>query len=200
MNKLSAINTMLLSIGESPLENDESITLEELLETSFEGKLVEATLEQVKQEVLADGLSCNTDDEWEFPPDAYGNITIPTSVLSIRPTDTTSKITQRDWKLFDKEAQSFKFESSVTCTVVWDLDFDDLPHVVANYIMIRAARKFQAKAIGDSNAYSYSIDEEREAFTSLRTYEIRNAGATIFDDGYSNRPLLRTTSPSGIGG
>lgn len=162
---LTAINVLLQTINELPIETDADLA------NSTTGQLAEMTIIEVKKAVLATGWDFNTDSGYLFPVDATGEIPIPLNVLDI--VGTNKPIIMRDWRLYDKGTSSSKFTEPVACDVVWDMDFNSLTHPIRHYITIRAARVFQARTIGDASSYTYTAKDEEDAFLSAKMSEER---------------------------
>lgn len=162
---LTSINILLQTINELPIENTDDLA------NSTTAQLAEMTIIEVKKEVLSQGWHFNTDLSYPFPPDTNGYINIPSNVLDI--TSNTGNIIMRDWKLYDKESFSFKFDSSVPCDVIWDMDFNSLTHPIRYYITIKASRTFQARTIGDQTSFAYTDKDLEDAYLSARYSEGR---------------------------
>jgi hypothetical protein len=163
---LTAINILLQTINELPIETDTDLT------NSTVGQLAEMTLLEVKKAVLAQGWSFNTDNGYPLPPDTSGIIVVPYNILDIVASN-GKNYTMRDWKLYDKDNYTFIFTESVPCDITWDMDFNSLTHPLRHYITIRSARIFQARTIGDQVAYSYTVKDEEDAYLSAQESESR---------------------------
>lgn len=163
---LSAINTLLQTINELPIETTDDLS------NSTTAQLAEMTINEVKREVLSMGWDFNTDEKYPFPPDINGNINIPANVLDIVASNGKNFI-MRDWRLYNKDEFTFVFDEAVPCDVVWNADFNSLTHPLRHYITIKAARVFQARTIGDQVAYAYTVKDEDEAYIAARRSEGR---------------------------
>ena len=160
---LYAVNILLQAINERPINDD--VELAEILEA----QLASSVLIETKKEILSEGWNFNVDKGYSFPTDASGYIHIPANVLDISSTD--GDITMRDWRLYSKSGQTAIFDEPQSVDVVWDLDFNSLTHPLRNFITIRAAKKFQARQVGDSNAYTYTERDEEDAYIIARRSE-----------------------------
>jgi hypothetical protein len=174
---LTAINILLQTINELPIESDTDLTY------STTGQLAEMVIIEVKKAVLAGGWDFNTDEGYEFPIDSTGEIPVPFNVLDITSSG-LKKIIMRDWRLYDKSLFTNKFEESVPCNVVWDMDFNSLSHPIRHYITIRSARIFQARTIGDTASYSYTTKDEEDAFVSAKMSEGRTGKYNIINSSF----------------
>lgn len=160
---LYAVNVLLQSINERPINDD--VELAEI----EEAKLASSVLVETKKEVLAEGWHFNTDTNYFFPVSSEGYITVPSSVLDIGSTD--GDIIMRDWRLYSKSNQTAVFDEPQAVNVIWDLDFNTLTHPLRNFITIRAARKFQARQVMDTDFYAYSQQDEEDAYRVARRSE-----------------------------
>lgn len=160
---LASVNVMLQMINELPISDD--VELSEILEA----QLAASVLIETKKEVLSEGWDVNSDDDYEFPQDANGFISIPANVLDISSTD--GNIIMRNWQLYNKKDQTAIFDEPQAMDVIWDLDFNTLSHPIRNFITIRAARKFQARTVMDTDVYGYSQLDEEEAHMIARRSE-----------------------------
>ena len=160
---LASVNVMLQMINELPISDD--VELAEILEA----QLASSVLIETKKEVLAEGWDFNQDKDYAFPQDSNGFIAIPANVLDISSTD--GDIIMRNWNLYSKKDQTSIFDEPQTMDVIWDLDFNTLTHPIRNFITIRAARKFQARTVMDTNVYGYTQADEEEAHMIARRSE-----------------------------
>ena len=160
---LASVNIMLQMINELPVADD--VELAELLEA----QVASSVLIETKKEILAEGWDFNSDAAYSFPQDAEGFIAIPANVLDISSSD--GNLIMRNWNLYDKSNQTAIFEEPQSVDVIWDLDFNTLSHPIRNFITIRAARKFQARTVMDTNVYGYSQADEEDAHIIARRSE-----------------------------
>lgn len=172
---LYAVNILLQTINELPLDNDEDLA------ASMEGQVAQSVLEETKKSVLSDGWDINLDENYSFSPDLDGYIAIPANVLDISSAD--GDLVNRGFRLYSRANQSHKFTEAVLCDVLWDIDFNDLPHAIRHFITIKAARNFQARIIGDTNQFSFSERDMEEAYLAARRSEGRTGRYNILTSG-----------------
>lgn len=189
-----AINEILQVLGEQIVEGDLSI------EGIYEAEQADLNIEIVKEEILSEGWSFNTDTNWEFSPDTDNYIVIPTTVLRVDPSVQGNDIIRKDGKLYDKGNFTYKFNTSVSCDVIWNLDFDDLPLIAQRYITLRAARITYQRLIGDNSTLEILLRDEDQALLKLRQHEDDIQDYNIFDDTTVSRIITRTANPTGIRG
>lgn len=169
-------------INELPISDD--VELAEILEA----QLASSVLIETKKEVLAEGWDVNSDKDYEFPQDANGFIAIPANVLDISSTD--GNIIMRNWNLYSKSDQTAIFDEPQKMDVIWDLDFNALSHPIRNFITIRAARKFQARTVMDTNVYGYTQQDEEDAHGIARRSEGFTGRYNMLTDAYGQDNLV----------
>lgn len=183
---MDAVNILLESINELPIEDEEDY------DNIIEARQARAKLVEVKRAVLSEGWDVNTDEDWIFSITTTGEIPIPTNVLDISSDD--GDILNRNWRLYSRSNQSHIFTEEVPCTVVWDLDFNSLSHPIRHYITIRAARVFQGRYIGDTEALQINEVDEEDARLSARRSEGRTKKPNILTSGnYGLTNRIRTS-------
>lgn len=143
MTEREAINEILLSINELPLDT------EDLIEDIQTAVVCEKELEIARRKVLARGWVFNT-TTMNFTPNVSGYIPIATTFLSVDVGDNTNYVV-RDHKLFDKDALTYLFSEPVALTVIEDISFDDIPFLVADYIIQTASLQAYIKIVGASD-------------------------------------------------
>lgn len=182
MTRLDALNEILTNAGLYPVDTID--------ETDPNQKIALQKLDNVSREVQSQGLNCNTDDKWPLMPDHNKYIPLPPNVISVDAYDSSKNYVMRDYKLFDKDNFTFKFDTPVEVTVVWELPFDDLPDYVANYVTIRAARKYANSTITNDSIDTLTRMDEQEAKVVMVQMDSANADYSIFDS-YSVSKVLR---------
>jgi hypothetical protein len=189
-----AINICLQVIGEQVIENDLA------LDGIYEAEIADTIIEATKEELLSEGWSFNTDTNWTMVPDTSGYIAVTPSMLRVDPSDVTNNVIRKDGKLYDKENRTYVFTDAVDCDVVWNLDFDDLPVIVQQYIVLKAARILYQRLVGDVNMLEVLIQDEKEARLRVDIHEDDVNDYNIFDNSSVMRMLNRRTNPIGIRG
>lgn len=187
-----AINIALSVVGEQLIENDVPI------EGIYEAEVADLLIETTKTEILEEGWSFNTDENWELVPDINGYIVIGEGMLRVDPSTTTTVAIRKDGKLYNKDTQSYIFESSVECDIVWDIDFDDMPAIAQQYIVLKASRILYQRLVGDTEMLNVLIKDEQESLLRLRNHEDDIKDVSIFDNPQVARILTRNSNPTGI--
>jgi len=194
MTELEGVNIALQTIGEMTLTTATNIA------DVYEASTALEILTETRRSVLTEGLNCNTDDEWELTADSSGYIAIPSSILRVEASDFNKVYIMKDNKLYDKENNTFKFTPSgiVKVDVVWDLDFDDIPHTVAYYIAIKASRLAYQRLIGSTDIIRVLMDDEQKAKEKMIEHDNDTRNYNIFDNVANSRVITRSRNPKGI--
>ena len=162
--KLDAVNTILLSIGEAPVN-----TLGSGLQ---EAEIAEVVLNNVNREVQSLGWIFNTDLRKTLSPNTDGFIDLPSDCVKVDTVsvlrDYTTDIVERNRRLYDRVTNSFVFTKDIIVDMVVLLSFDGLPEVARRYITLKAGRKFQENIIGSPTLSKLQADEEALALIALQ--------------------------------
>ena len=176
--RLQAVNTMLSTIGEAPIN-----TLTGVL--GVDVATAERVLDETSLEVQSMGWHFNTVPEVELTPDSSTKlITVAPNVVRIDvESSATHDLVLRGDTLFDRKNNTNLFDKSIKkVTVVTALDFTDLPQLARHYITIRAARIFQDRVVGSEKHHSFTLRDEMMALSKLREYEMDTGDHSIFDN------------------
>lgn len=173
MSDLEAVNRMLSSIGQAPINT---------IPTSGIGDAAKASqqLEATAREVQAIGWSWNTDYNYSLTPDAADKaIMLPNGALDADATTKTTNIVVRPHPvrgglaLYDVDNQTFAFDAPVAVDLIWGYPFNDLPIPAREYITVAAARRFQAQLINSPVLDKFNETDEMRAFLLLQRHERR---------------------------
>lgn len=194
--KLEAVNTILSVVGAAPRNSlTGSLTSEDRLAVQI--------LDETIREVCSRGWHFNTEEDVPLVPDGSGEIAIPTNFarVDLKDEDSVGKdVIVKDDKLYDKKNLTYTWTSTVYVTVVYLQDFEELPEVARAYCMIRAARKFQDRAMGSEKHNVYSLRDEQQAWANLRHAEAQDSDRTIFDNWGVYRVINRGYPDRSVGG
>lgn len=184
--KLEAVNIMLSTIGESPVNS--------LSSGLVDAELAETILNSVSKTVQSDGWNFNREYDYAITPDLAGEINLPNNILRADAAyEPYSKdLVQRGLKMYDKKEHTFKINDTVKLDVVFELDFADIPEVAKRYIVIKAARLFQDRVLGSDTLHSFTQEEEQQALFALREFEGETEDFNVFDSYDVYRVIDRT--------
>lgn len=186
---LSAINTMLTAIGETPINSLSG-------NTTATVSIAQNILETESRRFQAKGWHFNTDYEYSLVPDSVTQyISIPENVVSIdvRIAKYAAKYDPviRAGKLYDRNEHTFLWTETIKVDITWLFDFADLPEAARQYVMIRSARIFAERILGSELIASFTIRDEEMAYADFRNYNGEQADYNIFNNGDVSAPLVR---------
>ena len=177
--ELEAVNTILSTIGEAPLS-----TLTGSL--PVDGTTAKNVLNEINREVQSAGWQFNTHYKVDFTRDSDNKIPIGTDVLRVELNNKYSKssydITQRDSYLYNLAKNTNTFDQDFTeNTIVYLLDFTNLPELARRYITIRSARVFHDRTLGANTIHKFSSEDEARSLAVMKQAEMQTGDHTIFD-------------------
>ena len=186
--KLEAVNVMLTSIGEAPVNS--------LTSGLADAELAETILESVNRETQSKGWIFNTDLKIKLSRNPTNNhIELPNNYNRVDTRNTlrnsTKDIVERGRKLYDRIANSYVFTEDVTVDAVILLDFSDVPESARRYITIRSSRIFQDRVLSSPNIHGFQMQDEQQAYIELQDYQAETADFNIFDNYDTFAPIDR---------
>ena len=185
-SELDAINIMLGTIGESPINSLDAAA------GVVDAVTARSILSEVAVQVQEEGWHFNTDYEFVLTPDAgTKEIYVPGNVIEIdtSPYDANFDVAIRGVRLYDRTNKTYQFEKSLKCDMVVLLEFSELPQAARHYVTVRAARVFQQRVVGSDTLGSFTEKDEARALVSMRRIESRTADYNILT---SNSSVVRT--------
>ena len=183
--ELEAINTMLSTIGESPVNAVEDTGNVDVV-------IARQILQTVSREVQARGWHFNTEINYTITPDSEGYLVLPNTVLKVDTVypDSSKDVVVRGSRLYDREKHTYVFTDAVKVDMTILLTFDELPEVARNYATIRASRIFQERVVGSDTLHAFNSQDEARAMVSLMEYEADTADLNILSGNYSVYRIL----------
>lgn len=185
--KLQAVNTLLTSIGEDPVN---------ALGTGLDDQTVaEAILDEVVRKVLVLGWSWNTETNYTLVRQTDKRLTLPSTFLTID--FHNPMLTLRGGRVYDKANHSYLLEADVSCaSAVISLPWDEIPEVARQYITYSAGRIFQARQVGSQVLHQFTQKDEQDAWRALMSNEGSTANLSIFQNADLRMKLDRSSSLS----
>lgn len=175
--ELDAINTMLTTIGESPVNSVNASTADT--------RIAQLILQEVDRATQIKGWNWNTEKDVPLTRNGSNQIVLSANVVRVdvsRREYPSVEVVQRGNKLWDKKNKTFTFSADLKGEVVSLLPFTDLPEQARYYIVVRSARLFQQRMIGDSTGSAFSAEEETTAYMALNDSEDETADHNIFNN------------------
>lgn len=173
--ELDAINDILASIGESPVNT---------LESDANADVVNAQriLHKINRQEQSKGWTFNIEEGATLVPDVYSQL-IPymTNYLSVTTTGGTPYV-NRGGYVYDRINKTDRFTSPITVNLITLRTFDEMPEQFKSYIVTKAAKEFNIRFFGapeiDTVLGNELIDLER----AINEYELDYGAFNIFNN------------------
>ena len=196
-SELDAVNSVLMSVGESPVNT---------LETqSPEVAIAQTTLRQITREIQAEGWSFNSEQAVKMIPDNNDQIELGDNILSVdinryyhldtydvtmkATTTTVNNKLQTTRKLYDRyranEANADKFpdETAMYLDITYMYAFEDIPQPFKDYITAKACRVASNRMVSDEGTNQILQQDEIVARANAIEYDTAQADYNVFNDG-----------------
>lgn len=156
--ELSAVNSILGSIGQSPVTS--------LDFTNPEIEFIYNLLKESNVEIQNEGWVFNREDHYPFSPDVNKNIFVPNNALRMDVCEDgvyrSSDVVKRNGKLYDKVRHSYEFDNKLDIDVLWLFAFNDLPQPFKRLIVAKASVRAAVQLV--SNPTLVQLLQQQEAF------------------------------------
>lgn len=187
--KIQAINTMLSTVGEPPINS--------LAAQRADALIAQNILDEVSREVLTYGWQFNTDEGIYLTPDSNtGFIYVPDTVVRVDMdrNELEYDIVVRGNRLYNRKNNSYVFSGQIKVVQIYLMDFDEMPETAKRYVTIRAARIFQDRMVGSEKHHAFTLRDEVAALATMNEYENEVGDYTIFDSPDVMRTFIRQGS------
>jgi hypothetical protein len=177
-SKLNAINWMLSSIGEAPINQLGGAT-------TVDADVAEQTLDEISRQIQSIGWHFNIEKQVPLARAVDKRIPISSDIVSVDIVKNDYPyidVIQRGGFLYDKKNHTYYFDYDLKADIVRLLDWDYLPQPFKTYITTKATRVFQTKVVGSENLSNQLAVDEASAFAALREYEADTGDYSIFDN------------------
>ena len=177
--ELSAVNSILGSIGQSPITalNDTALQNPEI---SF----IKNILDEVNKDVQTTGWHFNTETRVKRSPDANGNYVVPVDAIlydiSDGQIDRNRDVVRRGGKLYDLVHHTDVFTQDFYFDIISLLPFTDLPPAIQRYIIARAACKAATQLVSNADLVKLLKVEENQAKANALNYETEQGDNSFF--------------------
>jgi len=188
MTELDAVNKMLRFVGELPIPS--SVIIDDLPE-GHEAKDAKLVLAELNKELQEKGWWFNTED-WTYLQ-VEGYITIPTTVISVRSTNTSDKYLVKGNQLYDVAGQTKIFTNDVTLTTIFEESFTELPSIFATYVMYESAKQLHTFLNGDTSTQKDLDILIRKQFIKVEREDMSHKSYNLIK---ASRVIDRTTTPT----
>ena len=153
--ELSAVNSILGAIGQSPITQLKDTTTGSLISTNPEISFIYNILTEVNKDVQNEGWHFNTEEHVKVSPDPTTKyMTLPANTLRYDINDgLVSKVTDvvtRYGRLYDLVNHTDEFEGDIYVDIVTLYDFTDIPNCFQRYITYRAAVRAATQLVSNA--------------------------------------------------
>jgi hypothetical protein len=187
--ELSAVNSILGAIGQSPLTT--------LNFDNPEVAMIFNLLRDANVDTQAEGWHFNTEKHVKFAKDINGKIAIGNDILSMDGHDNYTKRTRdlvrRNGFIYDKMEHTDVFTEDLDLDVVRLYNFEDLPIVFRRYITYRASRVAATKLVANPQLAKLLAQQEALARAALMEYECNQGDHSMF--GFDEGSTYQTYQP-----
>ena len=190
--ELSAVNSILGSIGQSPIT---AINLTALQDP--EVALVHNILMEVTKDVQNEGWHFNQEEHYLKSPDSNGHFLIPNNYLRFDVHDglydRSRDVVKRDGKLYDKVEHTDVFTSDLYFDITYLFDFEDIPSAIQRYIIARASVRAATQVVSNADLVQLLQLEEAKTLASAKEYDCEQGDHTFF--GFPHESNYRSYQP-----
>ena len=166
---LEAINTLLAAIGSSPVTNTDT-------PQNADAIIAKNNINRALRDIQTEKWYFNSESDYPLTPDVNGTIHIPNNIINI---DFTGRLGEgnrfviRGKKLYDRLNHTFKIDEQLEADVVLCLEYDEIPESAAQYVIARAARRYQEEMLGDPSLRTWTKQDEDTARGNLLDEDLR---------------------------
>ena len=190
--ELSAVNSILGSIGQSPVTSTNLQALQ-----NPEISMVHNLLMEVTKDVLNEGWHFNQEEHVSRSPDANGNFLIPNNYLRFDVSDglydRTRDVVKRNGKLYDKVEHTDVFSNQLYFDITYLFDFEDIPSAIQRYIIARASVRAATQVVSNADLVQLLQLEEAKTLASAKEYDCEQGDHTFF--GFPHESNYRSYQP-----
>jgi len=187
--ELSAVNSILGAIGQSPLTT--------LNFDNPEVAIIYNLLRDANVDTQAEGWHFNTEKHVKFSINTDGKIVIGNDILSMdlhdNYTKRTKDLVRRNGFLYDKTDHTDVFTEDQDLDVVRLYQFEDLPTVFRRYITYRASRVAATKLVANPQLVKLLAQQEALARAALMEYDCNQGDHSMF--GFDEGSTYQTYQP-----
>ena len=190
--ELSAVNSILGSIGQSPITT--------LNYENPEIAYIYNILNEVNKDVQNEGWHFNTENHVKTSPDANGHIILPANTLRYDLNDDshnkTIDLVIRDGKLYDLVDHTDVFTGDLYLDVVTLYKFTDLPNPFQRYITYRASVRAATQLVSNPQLVQLLRQQEGTARATCMEYECNQASHSYM--GWPHDTYYRPYKPTKV--
>ena len=212
LTKLQAVNDMLGSIGEEPVNS--------LSSGLPEAELAETILDRVSREIQLEGWHCNTRKGISLTINADDQFALPDNTLKVDTVNATNgrrtsstpapnayvdagmrrSADDTKWILYDNDNDSEFWTdtgfTTLTVTIVQLLEFANLTPALQMYVWTSAAKRFQQNVMGSAALDQFTTDDVIRARTRAENEEMENEDLNVIRDNAHVYSIVYRNNPN----
>ena len=178
--ELSAVNSILGSIGQSPIT---SLTTGNALQNP-EISFIYNLLQEVNKDVQTTGWHFNTQTKVKRSPDGNGNYVVPVDAIlydiSDGQIDRNRDVVRKNGKLYDLVHQTDVFTQDFYFDIISLLPFADLPPAIQRYVIARASVRAAVQLVSNAELVKLLKMEEEQTKANALNYETEQGDNSFF--------------------
>jgi len=190
--ELSAVNSILGSIGQSPIT---ALNLQAL--QNPEVGFIKNLLDETNKNVQNEGWHFNKEDHVLRSPDANGNFLIPSNYLRFDVHDglydRNRDVVRKDGKLYDNVHHTDVFSGDLYFDITYLRDFTDVPPAIQRYIVARASVRAATQLVSNADLVQLLQLEETQTKATALEYDCEQGDHTFF--GFPHESNYRSYQP-----
>ena len=177
--ELSAVNSILGSIGQSPVTNITGTAL-----NNPEISLVKNLLLEATKDIQNEGWHFNKQYNKKVSPDSNGNFVIPTDYLRFDvhggQYDRSTDLVRKNGKLFDMIKDTDVFTEDLYFDITYLRDFEDVPPAIQRYIISRASVRAATQIVSNPELVELLQQEEARNRATALEYDCEQGDHSFF--------------------
>ena len=189
--ELQAVNTMLSTIGEAPVN---SITGT----TTVDVSVAKNILDETSMSIQSLGWNFNTHTNYKsLSLDSDDKVPLPSNCVKADANQAYRNFnyTIRDGFLYDMEKHTDVFTSAPSSVdLVLVQQFEHLPEYARRYITMKAARRFASRFIGDNQITQLIGQDENEALMAFHQADSQEADLNILNGDSNTFSIINRTT------
>ena len=203
--ELSAVNSILGSIGQSPVTTlgtvttDATNTGQEIVNTYANPQiaLIHNILMEVTKDVQNEGWHFNKEDNVKRSPDDNGQYLIPNDYLRFDIHDglydRNRDVVRKNGKLWDNVHHTDVFTQDFYFDITYLRNFDDIPSAIQRYIIARASVRAAVQLVSNSDLVQLLQLEEAKTLATAHEYDCEQGDHSFF--GFPSESNYRSYQP-----
>ena len=189
--ELQAVNTMLSTIGEAPVNSIRGTT-------TVDVSVAKNILDETSMSIQSLGWNFNTHTNYKsLSLDSDNKVPLPSNCVKADANQAYRNFnyTIRDGFLYDMEKHTDVFTSAPSSVdLVLVQQFEHLPEYARRYITMKAARRFASRFIGDNQITQLIGQDENEALMAFHQADSQEADLNILNGDSNTFSIINRTT------